>query len=96
MSLFSSRTRQSYLSHYKFLDSCLHKCCIDHGLPVECIHEETRNLKTDTLNDTHKAIEVVLSDNCNVFVKILQDCKTSCMPPGKTCKSGYNLELERG
>ena len=82
-----SRTRPSYLSHYKFSDSCLHKCCIDHGLPVECINEETRSLKTDTLNDTHKAVEMVLSDNCHVFAKVLQDCKASCMPPGKTSKS---------
>ena len=65
----------------------MHKCCVDHGLPVECINEETRSLKTDTLNDTHKAVEMVLSDNCHVFAKVLQDCKASCMPPGKTSKS---------
>ena len=65
----------------------MYKCCVDHGLPVECINEETRSLKTDTLNDTHKAVEMVLSDNCHVFAKVLQDCKASCMPPGKTSKS---------
>ena len=79
-----------------FLELCLHKCCVDHGLPLECINEETRSLKTDTLNDTHKAVEMVFSDNCNVFAKILQDCKASCMPPGKFCKSVYNLELDKG
>ena len=78
------------------LDPCLHKCCVDHGLPVECINEETQSLKTDTLNDTHKAVEIVLSDDCHEFAKILQDCKASCMPPGKTCKSVYNFELKRG
>ena len=85
-----------YLSQCQFLELCLHKCCVDHGLPLKCINEETRSLKTDTLNDTHKAVEMVFSDKCNVFAKILQDCKASCMPPGKFCKSVYNLELERG
>ena len=70
-----------------FSDPCLHKCCVDHGLPVECIYEENRSLKTDTLNDTHKAVEMIISDNCHKFTKILQDCKASCMPPGKISKS---------
>ena len=64
-------------------EPCLRNCCIEHGLPVECIHEETQSLNVATLNDTQKAVEVVLSDECNSFAKILEECKASCMPPKK-------------
>ena len=91
------RNKECFQVIFNILEPCLYKCCVDHGLPVECINEETQSLKTDTLNDTHKAVEMIISDNCHIFAKILQDCKASCIPrkKGKTCKFLYNSDLEQ-
>ena len=65
------------------LGECLKKCCIDHGLPVQCINEEIKTHDVSYLNDTHSAVEIILSDDCHEFDKILQDCKDDCIPPKK-------------
>ena len=60
------------------------KCCINHGLPVQCINEEIKTHDVSYLNDTHSAVEIILSDDCHEFDKILQDCKDDCIPPKKS------------
>ena len=61
--------------------SCLSKCCINHGLPVECIHEEIKSSNVVTSNDTHNTMAIIHSSNCLKFNKVLQDCKAKCIPP---------------
>ena len=63
----------------EILGSCLFKCCIDHGLPLECIHEETKSSSVVASNDTHKAMTIIHSNNCLKFTNVLQDCKAKCV-----------------
>ena len=59
------------------------RCCIDHGLPTECIHEETKSTKISKVNSTHQDITMVLSDNCAKYSSVLQECKSRCIKSKK-------------
>ena len=62
-------------------DNCLVRCCIEHGMPKECIKEETASKNVVRLNSTHDSITMVHGDKCFKFKTTLQDCKSECINP---------------
>ena len=68
---------------FKYVDTCIVKCCIEHGLPTDCMHEESKSMKISKLNSTHQDVTMVLSDNCAKYSSILHDCKSTCLESRK-------------
>ena len=61
------------------VDTCLLNCCINHGLPQDCLEEETETKKISRYNGTHHIIRIVRSEKCLRYKSIMQDCKSSCI-----------------
>ena len=70
-------------------EKCLQKCCINHGLPIECLEESVESKKMFPLNDTHHEIRLVRSENCHFYDGIMKQCKLDCIK-GKHQKTNAN------
>ena len=68
-------------------EKCLQKCCINHGLPVECLEEKVESKKILPYNDSHHEIRLVRSEKCHFYAGIMKQCKLDCLKGnGETTK----------
>ena len=71
------------------IDDCLTACCLAKGIPNECIHEEKDSMKVYPMNNTHKTLTIVQSNDCFEYSSTLRDCKINCMRcKADTCLNG--------
>ena len=63
---------------FSYAENCLVKCCIDHGLPYECVTEEDETIEVSHYNQTHKSVKLVQSENCFKYRNTMNKCKEQC------------------
>ena len=91
---------QEYISHRNFLsDECIMKCCMDHGLPQQCLGEDLNFNTVTNHNTSHLVVKTVISKQCHKYKGIMEDCKTDCLdkkttqPPIKSSMQQYSFIL---
>ena len=67
------------LSHLINLEKCIIRCCVEHGIPKECLEEQDETKSVFHYNYTHKVITMVHSDKCLNYNSIMKSCKMECI-----------------
>ena len=76
-----------------FSEDCLLQCCLDHGLPIECLEEEFETKQVSKVNGTHQVIRIVRSKKCATFSSVMKQCKKKCI--GIFCKDGFDSKSKQ-
>ena len=61
------------------LEKCLMKCCANHGIPDQCLEEMDDTRSVSKLNETHKILTIVHSNQCLQYRTIMNECKKDCI-----------------
>ena len=55
------------------------KCCINHGIPEQCLHEINNTKAVSSHNKTHRIVKIVNSHQCLKYTTIMKECKKNCI-----------------
>lgn len=63
---------------YQCTETCTTKCCLNNGIPSECLDQESENKEILHYNQSHKVVKTIHSNECFEYTSILTDCKSDC------------------
>ena len=69
------------------LETCIAKCCLQHGIPQKCLEEKHETIKVANLNTTHKEVQMVISNECLKYKNIVSQCKSDCLNDSTSIKN---------
>ena len=55
------------------------KCCMDHGLPHQCLGEDMNFDTVANQNTSHLVVKTVITKQCHKYKGIIDDCKSECL-----------------
>ena len=62
-----------------YVEKCIMKCCITHGMPQKCLEEINKSQSVSNHNKTHKIVTIVHSKQCLQYKTIMKECKMNCI-----------------
>ena len=91
--IFVLISHKKHTSQRNFVsDECIMKCCMDHGLPQQCLGEDLNFNTVANHNTSHLVVKTVISKQCHKYKGIMEDCKTDCLDK-KTTEPPIKLSM---